>query len=352
MPLDADHAGNGEGATDAIEHRAADWLVLRDRGFAPREREEFTRWLEADERHAEVFAEMEETWERLKHLDDVASPAPAVLPVSQARTRQGGKIVWIATTLAAAAAVTVAVLMWPRSARDAADFSTTAATEIGAMRRLPLPDGSVVQINTDSALSIRFTATERRVQLVRGEAHFQVTKNPARPFIVSAEQVVVRAVGTAFDVRLRPEAVDVLVTEGKVRVSDVADGKSLLETPASSGEPPLLVAGQRISIHVGAASAAPPRAAVATIPAAEMGQMLAWQSKRLEFVSAPLAEMVAEFNRYNRHKLVIADPRLAERRFGGTFAAGDYDELVRLLEADFGVVAERGETETKLRLAR
>jgi transmembrane sensor len=224
-----------------------------------------------------------------------------------------------------------------------------ASTEVGVMRTLPLADGSVVQLNTDSAISVRFTATERRVELVRGEAHFQVTKNPARPFIVSAGTVAVRAVGTAFDVRMRPEAVEVLVTEGKVRVDDTAKGQSLLPTPAA-GETPLLIAGERAFIPVGTPVKLIP-ATVTAVAASEIGQRLAWQARRLEFVATPLSEMVTEFNRYTQHKLVIADARLAQRRFGGTFSAGDNEELVRLLEAEFGVIAEREANETKLRLA-
>ena len=251
--------------------------------------------------------------------------------------------------LAAAAGVAVGFFIWQTpTSYPAPDFTLTASTEVGAMRKLPLPDGSVVQLNTDSAITVQFTRTERRVQLVRGEAHFQVAKNPACPFIVNAGTVNVRAVGTAFDVRRRPEAVEVLVTEGKVRVNDSIGGQSRLPASATNADDSLLVAGERAYIFTGA-SAAP--AKVVAVAPVEIGQVLAWQSRRLEFVATPLAEMVEEFNRYNRHKLVIADPRLATRRFGGTFPAGDYEEFVRLLESDFDVVAERDQNEIRLRLA-
>jgi len=80
--------------------------------------------------------------------------------------------------------------------------------------------------------------------------------------------------------------------------------------------------------------------------------VLAWQEHRLDFDATPLVEIVAEINRYNRHKLAIADARLNDQRFGGSFPAGDYETFVRMLEANFGVVAERGSGVTRLRLKR
>ena len=346
MPSNTPNPWKDDGSTSAIEQQAADWFVLRDAGLTAPQQAEFDRWLQADERHAQVYAELDETWIRLGELRTAAPATPAV---TAERPQRRGKILWLVGALTAAAAAAIACLAWwPAQAPAPAPFSAVASTEVGTMRTLTLPDGSVVRLNTDSAVAVQFTTADRRVRLVRGEAHFQVAKNPARPFVVSAGRVAVRAVGTAFDVRLRPETVEVLVTEGKVRVDDATKGQSLLSlTP--TGDTPLLVAGQRAMISLESAVSAP--ATVAALAPAAIGQALAWQEQRLEFVSTPLSEIVAEFNRYNRHKLVIVDPRLASRRFGGTFAAGDYAELVRLLEADFGAVAERGENETKLRLA-
>lgn len=86
------------------------------------------------------------------------------------------------------------------------------------------------------------------------------------------------------------------------------------------------------------------------VPPAEIQQTLAWRARRLDFDAVPLADIVVEINRHNRHKLVIADPRLNGQRFGGSFPAGDYETFVRMLETSFGVVAERGSDETRLRL--
>ncbi len=115
--------------------------------------------------------------------------------------------------------------------------------------------------------------------------------------------------------------------------------------------PPVVAAGERVTIQLSGEilSTANP---IKSLTPLEIDQALAWRSRRVAFSDASLAEMVAEFNRYNRHKLVIADPSLAARRFGGTFPAGDYESFIQLLESTFGVVADRGADQTVLRLSR
>ena len=334
-------------APDAIAAAAAVWLGLRDRGMSEAETAEFIRWLEQDARHAEVFAELDGAWKNLDRLH-VLRPAGAagidadlLAPRRRAQPHRRGYY----AAVAAAAAIAF-VILWRPWFGDSPE-RLAVVTAVGAYQKLDLPDGSVVQLNTDSAIEINFTAGERRVRLVRGEVLFKVAKNPARPFIVTAGQVDVRAVGTAFNVRLRAERVEVLVTEGRVRVDDSAKGESLLQ-PRADAEPPLLGAGERASIALPAAG--PAAATVQPVAPLEVERALAWQERRLEFDAVPLREVVEEFNRYNTHKLVIGDPRLEARRFGGTFRADSYETFVRLLETNFGVTAEHTGQRTILRL--
>lgn len=335
-----------------IEEAAAAWLVERDGGFGPGREGEFQRWLTSDVRHGATFAALSETWSLIAESAEPAPPSePAVL---------GARLVRWAVPLAAALYLALGVGVW-RFTRAITEpsgsvpFATVAATEVGMLRTVLLPDGSVVRLNTDSALEVQFDAAVRRVRLTRGEAYFTVTRQPERPFIVSAAGVDVRVVGTVFNVRLRQESVDVLVTEGRVKV-DAPAGPEKAAAPVPAPPIPELTAGQRVSIALPPASSAvpvpvPPPAPVAVSPV-EIRQTLAWQSRRLDFDATPLDEIVAEINRYNRHKLVVADERLRSQRFGGTFPASDYATLVRMLEVDFGVVAERGAHETRLRLKR
>jgi transmembrane sensor len=167
--------------------------------------------------------------------------------------------------------------------------------------------------------------------------------------------VAVRAVGTAFNVRLRETAVEVLVTEGKVQVNNSLKGGSLLGVDAA-GAPSLLVQGEMAIIP--ASAVAEPQAAtssaavVALVAPVEVERALAWQERRLEFEARPLGEVVAEFNRYNRTKLIIADPRLGAQKFSGSFRAEGYEPFVRLLEQNFGVAAAREGDDIVLRRAQ
>ena len=321
----------------AIEVAAANWLVRRDGGLAPAGERELAAWLRADPRHAAAFAALAETWAL---IGEVRHESPSV---SRGRRRA----VWFPLALGAAAALATAYTGWWRPAqigRTAAEapFALMAATEVGALRRVALPDGSVIQLNTDSAVDVHFTKGERRVELSRGEAHFTVAKNRARPFIVGAAGVSVRVVGTVFNVRLRADSVDVLVTEGNVRIGPDVE---VAAVPATHSE---LSAGQKVSVLL----SAPPAAVLVPLDmaASEIKQALAWQARRLDFDSVPLADIVAEFNRYNRHQLVVVDAQLETRRFGGSFPAGDHATLVRMLETNFHVAAERRGDETWLRL--
>jgi transmembrane sensor len=351
---------------EAIEAAAAAWLSLRDRGMSPEETAAFLRWLQADPRHAEVFAELDLTWRTFDRLatgpaasDATGAPDADALAPRPPPPRRRRAPVWLALGAAAALAFGFVAFDAFRAPRHAAE------TEVGAFRKLDLPDGSVAQLNTDSALDVAFTAGGRRVRVVRGEVFFTVAKDPARPFLVAAGPVVVRAVGTAFNVRHRTDAVEVLVTEGRVALAHAGDRKPETEN-RPAGDPPAtdnaasaaeLSAGDRAVIPLLAAPGAAPAASGATptierVPASAVQRTLAWQERRLEFDAAPLAEVVREFNRYNRRQLVLADAALAARRFSGAFRADGLESFVRLLEVDFGVRADHRERDIVLHAGR
>lgn len=330
-----------------IERVATDWFFRRDAGFTAADAAAFELWRGEDERHTSAFAEVERTWQTLGQAE------PQVMQAAAATQRRRGPLLLFPTVMAAAAIAIGFFFWWSPAPRHPTTFAEHAATEVGGLRNMDLPDGSFVTLNTNSAVDVQFTGAERRVRLLRGEAHFTVARNPHQPFIVEANGVTVRAVGTAFNVRRRADAVEVLVTEGKVRVADAARDESLLAVPAAAMPIPrdaaVLAAGEKVVVAVKNGSA--PQPARSTVSSAvEIEQALAWQQRRLEYVDVPLSEIVADFNRYNQHRLVIPDARLSAQRFGGTFPAGDYGSFVQLLESTFGVVVERRERETVLRL--
>ena len=248
--------------------------------------------------------------------------------------------------LAAAAAVALSVATY--------HFGTHSVPQPLAPVTRVLADGTVVELNGAAVIVSDFTASERRVRLERGEAHFTVTKDAARPFIVTAAGVSVRAVGTAFNVRLADATVEVLVTEGQVRLqppsaqtAPVALGNTATTPPAKSPTPePLLAARQRAVVATTPSAAAPE---IATLTPGEIARVLAWQHRLLDFTATPLGDVVAAFNRRNATQLVLADPGLAALRVNASLRSDNVIGFVKLLETGFGVRAERrGENEILL----
>lgn len=314
---------------------AAEWVVRADRGLDADEQREFAAWLAAHPEHRESFARQHATW---LAFDALARPQSAAANAPQASTKRSRRRAAWLVPLLAAAAIAIGVGL-RRSSSPAFHPAPAIADAEAAPESRVLNDGSVVDMNQGAAMQVEFTPGERRVELMRGEAHFTVAKNPRRPFIVSAAGVAVRAVGTAFNVSLEPTAVVVLVTEGHVRIdSTLSRGRYGAAAPCD------VIAGQRASIPL--VSVAQP-AEVKTVSADEVTRAVRWQPQWLHFDSAPLQEVVDQFNRYNRTHLVVADPALAQTPIVASFRANNVDGFVRLLELTSAIDATRtGETIT------
>lgn len=304
---------------------AAQWTIRRDRGLSASESIEYELWLAADPRHAAAMHRSAAAWSLLDRL-----PETAAAPVLAAATRR--RSFWrrslVLTSLAAAAALAIGVFHLTRS-RPPAPAASVATSPAPAPRQLTLSDGTIVQLNTGGELVEQFTAAERRVLLARGEAHFAVTKNPARPFVVRAGNVDVRAVGTAFNVNLQSAAVDVLVTEGIVQLK--ASGEVTPAYAPVTREPiPLLSPGQRAVVSLAPVSPAT-SVVVTTATAEEISRTLAWQAPLLRLGGQTLAELALEFERRSGRRVILADPALAQLRIGGRFRADDLEGFTHLL---------------------
>jgi len=340
---------------------AAEWIVRRDRGLTPAEQDEFLQWLAADPRHGEWFALHRSTvgdfgllsqW-RPEHSDQ---PNPDLL--APPRRFYG----WFVPVTLAAASIAL-VLGWLHFAPG--------ATETGAVitdyERRILEDGSTVELNRGAVVNVVYSAGERRVTLEHGEALFTVTSNPGRPFIVRAGGVDVRAIGTAFNVRLAPSEVEVLVTEGRVAVATTtsaertardtasvpsasdADGRPLaraagLAPDAGKVAAPVnaipiseLTAGQRAVVSL--TTNAPP--VIETVTAAVAARLLAWQPQLLDFSSVPLELAILEFNRRNRVQFSLADAELAAMPIVATIRSDNVEGFAQFLTATPGIQVER-----------
>ena len=319
-----------------IEQEAAVWVLRRDRGLTAAEQDALSQWLVADPRHGEALALQRWGWDELDRLTGLQTSLGAVPdPDLFAPPRRGRAVVlrWTAAGALLALAATVAMLLLPRAAPEQPVRSVETAAPVAGLivplQRQALEDGSVVDLNRGAEVRLAWTAAERRVFLVRGEASFTVAPDPARPFVVVAGGVEVRAVGTIFNVRLDLAAVEVVVAEGRVKVA----GPS-----APADATPILAAGQQALVPL-AGPAAP--AHVVTLSPAQLQTRLAWQPRLLDFTDEPLAAILAEFNRRNDVELTVADPALGALRLSATFRSDNVEGFLRLMESEFGIVTVR-----------
>lgn len=197
---------------------------------------------------------------------------------------------------------------------------------IGETRVVTLPDRSTLTLNTNSAVRVTLTATERRIDLYNGEVFFEVAQDPQRPLVVNAAGKRIVVVGTRFSVFREPLDVRVVVTEGQVSVAELRDGRAV-------GPETRLPAGS--IARAGAAGVIVKHSTVA-----EAETYTTWLKGYIALHDTELATAVAEFNRYNKRQLVIADPAIAAMRIGGNLRATNIDAFIRVLEEGFAVRAE------------
>jgi transmembrane sensor len=296
---------------ELIDARASRWLAARDAGDAtPAESAQFDRWLEADIRHRVAYLRLEAAWKRADRLRDARPLDREVDPdlLGPPASRRP----WL-VALAASAAFALLGGVWIYHQRLSWQHYET---RVGGFSRIVLEDGSVIDLNTNSEVRVRL-GDRREVKLLRGEGRFQVAHDKNRPFTVAAADAAVRAVGTAFTVRLREDQVDVLVSEGKVAV---ASAQVQDAPPVSAGE---------------AAVVRPDHVSVSRVEPQLLARRLAWTTGHLEFRGETLGEAVEEFNRYNRRQIHVSAASLAALRVGGSFGATDPESFASALASAF-----------------
>jgi len=307
--------------SDAITEEAIAWFVRThsdQRTLADEDR--FAQWLMQDPRHAEAYTRIERVW-RAAGPEITPRVLPGELSMRTHDTKRARRKWWI-TSIAAALATVVIGAAYVLNEQRSYITSGTFATEAGAQRELKLVDGSIITLNTRSAVSVDLAEHQRSIHLLRGEARFQVAKDASRPFIVDAGEARVRAVGTQFDVRRSDQRVAVTLVEGKVEVTPTLGS---IKIP----EPALLIAGQQLSLEFDTGER--------RVEAVNLERASAWIHQQLIFDSVPLAMAVEEANRYLTVPIAIGDPALADIRVSGVVRAGNAESFVGTLEASFPV---------------
>jgi transmembrane sensor len=345
-----------EFATNKAHAQATAWFARqRMHSLSESEAVEFEAWLKADPAHTRAWSQCEGVWAGIEAVRD----DPRMLAIrEEARRRAGerfsGTRRWRIFGAMVASLVLGAVIWWgfsallvsrdllPTVARRVSDPSTElireASTQVGERSLLVLADGSKVTLNTASAVRADYSGHERRLTLLRGEAFFDVAKDPNRPFVVTAGPRQVIAVGTAFNVRLQDNDVRVTLVEGKVRVmrTRAADsGESVLEP---TGPAVMLVAGSSLMAEANA----PDR-----VERLDADRATSWRNGKLVFDGERLADVVAEMNRYSHETLEIADPTLKDRKVSGVFEPTEGHAFAKALEA-YGIAKATQETANRI----
>jgi len=303
---------------------AADWFTrLNEPTIETEELEAFSAWRAKPENRA-AYERLEDLGRAMSSLRDDPDMRQAS---ADARARGAGRrqrrfttqrgaplmIGALAAACVIAAIATATVMRLP-----------TYSTRVGETYSATLEDGSRIQLNTDSAVKVRYSAGQRRVELLRGQAMFQVAHNTQRPFIVASGGTEVRALGTRFDVRREGQTVRVVLAQGSVEVTD----KSVRATPWR------MTAGQALALEPKART--PPSPQPVDVPAAT-----SWTTGNVTFEGASLSEAVAELNRYRRDKIILAPGVPGSRPIGGVFTAGDNDDFIAAVSALYHLKAVR-----------
>lgn len=323
----------GESATDqdlnSIDLEALQWLQILERNrLSDAQRHQFNAWVAADIRHRGALIRARAAGLRLSRLSALAG-GRSVLESPQPSTMTRRRML---AAMAAPAAGALGFLAWEgREWLEKLGGGTRYACDIGELRKVVLPDGSLMTLNTQSEVRERYSRHSREIHLTKGEVLFDVVHDATREFVVRTGAWTVLAVGTAFAVRrLNPTSVDVTVTEGVVEM--------LPPRPLDAEHRSTLSAFQQASID------GDDRLAVREVSPEELQRRLAWRTGLIVFDGQTLRQALAEMSRYSRRQLRVDDPELAERSIVGVFPTSDTGLFIQGMRSTLGVQTVESDT--------
>ena len=322
---------------EEIDREAAAWTWRLDAGTpGAAERAEFESWLRRDARHRRAFEDLRKTWDTLDRLSE-AKRDEKIAALAWATRRMESRLSagqWAAA--AAVFAVMIGTAWWIGRAAGTRVY----ATAVGQERRVRLADGSVVALNTQTRIEVRYSHARRDIYLLQGEAHFHDTHEADRPFFVHAGGALVQAIGTQFEVRLHADRrIEVLVNQGRVEVRDAGSSASSARfDPFARMRPSspvrALAAGQQLSmdgLHV----------KVISVSSRQIADDLAWRYGALVFDNEPLSQAVAEVGRYTPLRIMLRGPGVADLRISGRFRTSDVPGFFKALATALPVEVHR-----------
>ncbi len=347
----------------AIAEEAADWLILLDREQAPSAAKlaELSFWLDRSPVHREELLSLATLWEKMNVLTELSVPLGKVAKETKRATRHGqffaGRFGWaMGTALLVVVAVTLVLTPW--LGPDPTASNGLYSTAIGQQQTATLADGSVVLLNTNTQIRVSYGEKFRDIHLLQGEAHFEVADDAGWPLRVYAGSSRVEAVGTAFSVYMKLNAVDVTVTEGRVALAsfDISASESLLPETSTTPEDSqrmdfsdraevvnvlgFLDVGQGATIRTVRHEEETSESTLdntRTIGDDEMSRRLSWREGVLIFSGDSLESVVAEISRYTTITIEVSDPEVRAIKIGGRFPVGETQAMFDAFETNFGL---------------
>lgn len=374
---------NVEGFTnrEIINREAAEWILFLEETpeLTPKEIEALNLWVATSDIHRESLEAMATSWGEMDLLASVMHP-----PEMQKQSSLSNAIKFIFTpinrlchftfcqlkkllhpavltpTLASIVFTLIYFVLQPPIENKTLDLTTG----IGENITHEMPDGSVLWLNSSSHIKLNYSDEYRRINLIAGEAHFEVAKDPNRPFEVFANDRLIKAIGTAFSVHKLENSIEVLVSEGTVELAIIDNALVVVPDDLQTTTPsknkntdivaiptnnravaPLkvtkvlstLAAGQRVSIPI----LNDKLGEVDELNSSEVTRFLSWKEGKLVFAGESLEEVIAEITRHTEVKIELDDPTLKSIRIGGQFQVGETDSLFYVLESGFGISIDR-----------
>lgn len=307
-----------------IETAAANWFIEISEGITPERRTRFEQWRDADPRNRVAYLRIQHTWQQARRIAELrplkekrhGTPITEVLmPRASGWSPRRWAYVAIAT-----ATVLATVAGWKYLLRQMGHPTETYATAVGETRTIMLADGSAAHLNTDTVIEWIGSDKERRVRLKRGEALFEVVHDSSRAFSIILDHSVIHDLGTEFNVYRKASGnVVVTVLSGSVGIDEMKQGT---QAPLWHRQ---LTADQQLEYTSGGEF-------IADVHATIGSRAIRWRGRKLEASLGPLSEIISELNRYSKHPIIIAEPKLGSLPIGGTYSVSDIDETLNRLQ--------------------
>jgi len=321
---------------DDIEAEASAWIVQVDSGAMSKgDIEDLKEWISRSPQHKHSFQKMASGFLEIGTLLERSD-------ASQSAKKTKPKTIFFSAPVMLSLAATVVAGFFllsgqgPEQPGRAVEPAVQYIANLGEQRDVTLPDGSSVTLNTSSKIDVSFTETKRSVNLVYGEALFDVAKDANRPFVVHANQGAVRAVGTVFSVRSTRSDVSVLVEEGIVELIAPPAGRQ--SNVATRSEDMVVLA--RLSTGEEANFDGVTKS-IKSIELTDITNRHAWKNGMLIFDGNSLSDVVDEITRYTDMKIVLSDPEMQDLQIGGTFKVGETDAFLDAMTLGFNLDVRR-----------